>query len=82
MKILVPAFLLSVAFAPVSSALAAEAGVAVGPVGVGVHVGDSDRMREHRTVVVDHDRGRDCHMIVSRTRMGDRVVTKRIRKCD
>jgi hypothetical protein len=46
------------------------------------HRGDNDRMREHRTVVVDHDRGRDCHMIVSRTRMGDRVVTRRIQKCD
>ncbi len=81
MKILVPAFLLSVALAPVSSALAAEAGVAVGPVGVGVHVGD-DHMREHRTVVVDHHRDRDCPMIVSRTHMGDRIVTKRIQKCD
>jgi hypothetical protein len=39
-------------------------------------------MNEHRSVVINHDRGRNCRMVITKTHRDGAVVTKRMRQCD
>jgi len=83
----------AVMLAPLSPVMAEDLGVGVGPVGVGVHVGDQDhgdrqngdrdRVIEHRSVG-DHDRdhNRGCRMVITKDHHHGMTTTKRERKCD
>ena len=87
-KIFPAALAFAVMLAPLSPLMAEDVGV--GPGGIGVHVGDQDhgdrhngdrdRVREHRNVRGDHDRG--CRTVITKYHHNGMTTTKRERKCD